>query len=687
MNSSPRLVQLAQAGDPEAVLAFIQKNQAMVQRLALSVLDDSAEAGRVVQEAAALQVERLAAYPGAAAHSAWLYQLTLEICRRRLRQRHWGQRLPDFARRRLQIRSEQADLPPDTPLLYRLAAALDDAHRLPLVLRYAHDLPPQAIAQVLGWREGLVRRRIGEARRRLAQAWQAPLDLTLPAGPEDGLRHAHATRLSEAAADFAITDAESALLERHLKGCSRCQENARRLAALEKELRAVFQARWAEFPPLAENLAQTTLQQRRLQAARRKTFSLAGGVLVSLLVVGLILMLPQAFPSRVLLAPAPPTAEGPTLAPSPVPAATRPAAGRQDLIGRLYPGKIAFLTFSELSEHVFTYEPKNGAIQKITRGIGAYSAPVWSPDGRRIAYLMAASSGKSNQVYLANADGSGAQMISRIEFAHLTSQNLYLDPAYQDQFPQYGPVRWSPDGQNLLAGVWASAQEHFLTILPADGREARVLPVRGLNPQFVAWSPDGSSIAYLADSDRILYLWQLNRPLVAGVNPRPLNFDGSWDLVFGLAWNPDSRQIAVLGGLRELDVVQVNLLILDRSGREVTNNLVSIGVLTRTSRYTSQLTWSPDGRYLAMIPVFTDNDLSSGKVLLFRAGLKGTLPPLVTTSAVITAFSWSPDSNWLAYATGREIWAASLQDFEVDRDHLVRLSALPGEGLNWQKTN
>jgi dipeptidyl aminopeptidase/acylaminoacyl peptidase len=131
----------------------------------------------------------------------------------------------------------------------------------------------------------------------------------------------------------------------------------------------------------------------------------------------------------------------------------------------------------------------------------------------------------------------------------------------------------------------------------------------------------------------------------------------------------------------------VDLHILSKTGVELQNDTVSIGVLTRTPIRSSQLTWSPDGRYLALIPVFTDGDQVYGRILLIRTGLTGAVPLLSGTSAQVSGLSWSPDGRWLAYSVGHEIWAASLEAYENKQDHLVRLTTSAGYELNWQTAN
>jgi Tol biopolymer transport system component len=96
------------------------------------------------------------------------------------------------------------------------------------------------------------------------------------------------------------------------------------------------------------------------------------------------------------------------------------------------------------------------------------------------------------------------------------------------------------------------------------------------------------------------------------------------------------------------------------------------------------LSWSPDGRYLAFVPVFTNSDLVSSRIQMLRYGENGIRRPLVQFDREITGLTWSPDGFWLAFSSGFEVWGASMVAFENDDNPLVRIARAAGSSLSWQ---
>ncbi len=685
------LVRRAQAGDEFAAQSLVDKNYPAVYRLALSILDDPVEAEQVAREAGTAQLENLDAYPGPEGYTAWLYRITLQVCRKRLRADSMQEML-----RRLPL-MRQKDGPGEPPVktveepdrLVWAAAQLEEKQRLVLVLRYGHELLPAEIGQVLNWRESSVQARLAQARQSLRTILKMHDPFEAQFGPQSDLTHQQAEKYIEETADHAITDGDAARLARHLKECPRCVEAAQRLEKLENDLRAAFHERWmVENPPPAGEIS-AALDQRRQKRIRLRTLSLGGGVLFTLLVIGLILYLPGLYPARPAAAlpaapravKATPTEDNVYVLPD-LPQGKDPINNR-DLLARVYPGKLAFIGFALMSDHLFTFQPGTRDFNQLTTGFADDSLPAWSPDGQLVAYLSVPGGASTNQVYLANADGSHIHALPTPNYfnfiAPAPEAKVLADPIS----PLYGAPHWSPDGQWLAMAVWANSSRQFLVVQSVMKTvPPRLLPVEDIDLNYLAWSPDGNALAYVAGSQHQLYVWW---PFEAVPRPNPLWMSplGAWDEVFGLAWSPDSDQLAIVGGLRDRDVMQVDLHLIVVSDNRWRSIPVSKGVLTRSPTRSSNLAWSPDGRYLAFTPVFTDSQLKYGRIMLIPMG-KDNPVPLVGVYNEISSITWSPDGQWLAYSTGYEMWVASIAAYESGQPPLAQLSGTSGSDLSWQ---
>ncbi len=93
--------------------------------------------------------------------------------------------------------------------------------------------------------------------------------------------------------------------------------------------------------------------------------------------------------------------------------------------------------------------------------------PVWSPDGRKIAFVSSA------KIYVANADGSGQRQ--------LTPNGAWG-----------GSPAWSPDGRRI-----AFAARGRILVVNADGSGRRRLTHNAASAHSPAWSPDGRRIAFV----------------------------------------------------------------------------------------------------------------------------------------------------------------------------------------------
>jgi len=162
------------AGDSLAIERLVQSHQQDVYRLALSILDDSDEADDVTQEVFVSALRALESFQGNASFRTWLFSITINLCRTRLKRYKNRGRLQLTLQSLFQLRGEHAHRPEEETLqnesddaLWRAIHALDDKHRLPIVLRYYHDMPVADIAGLLRVPVGTIHSRLNHARERL----------------------------------------------------------------------------------------------------------------------------------------------------------------------------------------------------------------------------------------------------------------------------------------------------------------------------------------------------------------------------------------------------------------------------------------------------------------------------------------------------------------------------------------
>jgi Tol biopolymer transport system component len=155
---------------------------------------------------------------------------------------------------------------------------------------------------------------------------------------------------------------------------------------------------------------------------------------------------------------------------------------------RMANGKIAFLGgFADGSLAVIN--PDGSRLRRLARctarGCGICGA-VWSPDGRRIAFVGDRATNRSidhyplinMSVYVMNANGSGERRVASWGQGYITCWGESL--------------AWSPDGASLAIARGGSL---YVPDLKTGGMRRLTAPTSGadLDP---AWSPDGSSIAF-----------------------------------------------------------------------------------------------------------------------------------------------------------------------------------------------
>jgi len=175
-----------------------------------------------------------------------------------------------------------------------------------------------------------------------------------------------------------------------------------------------------------------------------------------------------------------------------------------------------------LRTDIYTIELDGSGLELLVRAADetAVFAPMWSPDGTKISYTTVTLDWDYTfAIEVANADGSGRRRLTKPSDAEIGGA-------------------WSPDGRSIAFtridyGPFGSSQTCQVYVMDADGSNARRLTSDPFCASGPSWSPDGSAIALTAHFGPGLYgLGVMNADGSGGV---ALVFDGGFSRP---AWSP-----------------------------------------------------------------------------------------------------------------------------------------------------
>lgn len=155
--------------------------------------------------------------------------------------------------------------------------------------------------------------------------------------------------------------------------------------------------------------------------------------------------------------------------------------------------------------------------------------PVWSPDGRYLAFCRIQK--RQTGIYLVSAIG-GAER--KIRDTHWEEREFY------EVFWYFGRLSWSPDGKTLAFSDRPTSNGPMsISLLSLDTLAVRKLTSPGLPGDYnPAFSPDGRTLAFNRGSQGVTSIYTM--PAEGGEERRLIS--GS-QYGWGLAWTPDGRNI------------------------------------------------------------------------------------------------------------------------------------------------
>ncbi len=332
-----------------------------------------------------------------------------------------------------------------------------------------------------------------------------------------------------------------------------------------------------------------------------------------------------------------------------------------------------------------------GAAMQLTQS-GHDSSPVWSPDGKTLAFLS--SRGGDSQVYLLSMEGGEAHPLTKLS----TGADM---------------VKWSPDGKTIAftssvypdcvsrsaaalnnddecnkkrdeekekTKVKAHVAEHLLYrhwthwnegkrghlfVIPADGSAAPrdltagadydVPPDERGGPADINFSPDGREICFTAVTDKMeaistngdLFIVPVTSGEAKRVTRQP-GFDGN------PVYSPDGKYIAYHAQLTAgYEADRWRVMLYDRAAGRIEN-------LTEAfDRSADELAWSPDSK-----TIYFTAENETQKPEYAMAARVGAQPKQIISDTYNTAISFSADGKTLVFertslTLPAEIFAAS----------------------------
>jgi dipeptidyl aminopeptidase/acylaminoacyl peptidase len=234
------------------------------------------------------------------------------------------------------------------------------------------------------------------------------------------------------------------------------------------------------------------------------------------------------------------------------------------------------VTRTNLEEN--TYESNLWLINRIAREAfqltfgGNDTSPVWSPDGRSIAFTSRRTlknDERGGELYVINVNGGEARLLLKM------SGGIYN-------------IRWSPNGQAIL----------FLSDVPRKQEKGEARVVRGLPVYFDA----RASAGFVYNLRRHLFVLDIASGEVKQLTKGPI------DVLCGYFSNKSDRiaYVSDKGRLRRFGCWETDIYIIPALGgkpKKITKSNMRIGALM-----TGMILWGPDDKHLA----FQGNNLKRG---------------------------------------------------------------------------
>jgi len=280
------------------------------------------------------------------------------------------------------------------------------------------------------------------------------------------------------------------------------------------------------------------------------------------------------------------------------------------------------------ASNVWMVATAGGAPMQLTQS-GHDSSPVWSPDGKTIAFLSSRSG--DSQVYLLSMDGGEAEQLTHLS----TGADI---------------VKWSPDGKTIAftSGVYPDCKDDACNkARDAEQEKSKVkahVAEHLLYRHWTHWNDGKRSHVFVAAADGS----GAAKDLTPGTNydVPPDQRGGPADLNF----SPDAKEICFTAVTDPVEATSTNgdLFLVPVAGGEIKK-------ITSQPGFDGEPTYSPDGKYIAYHAQLTAEDESDRWRVMLYTRATGKIENLTEGfDRSANELAWSADSKTIYFTAENE---------------------------------
>ena len=250
------------------------------------------------------------------------------------------------------------------------------------------------------------------------------------------------------------------------------------------------------------------------------------------------------------------------------------------------------------AKEIFVMDYDGEDLNQITRNKSLNLSPVWSPDGKRLAFVSYKKG--TPRLYVYNGDDGTTSDMSP------SGSELCVAPD------------WSPDGRQIAFSSATQGESEIYLLDVGSGKSRQITHTRGADTS-PAWSPTGREIAFTSDRSGRPHIWVMD---AEGANVRRVTSTGEYN--DSAAWSPSGDKLAYASRIQG----RFDILVLDIASG-------STARLTQNAGNNENPRWSRDGRHI----IFSSN--RSGTYRLYTMDPDGNRQEMIETRFEATMPDWS----------------------------------------------